>query len=196
MLKVGVTGGIGSGKTTVCRMFGVLGIPTFSSDDEGKRLLAEDPEVHNALIAAFGEQVFKNEVLDRNALGALVFNDRHALERLNAIVHPAVRAAFSAWAKEQRAPYVINEAAILVETGAYKQLDHLIVVAAPEAERIARVTHRDGATEEQVRARLSNQADDGARAAVADSIIMNDGKALVIPQVLAVHELLLKKAIS
>lgn len=194
MVKVGVTGGIGSGKSTVCRMFTVLGIPVFSSDEEGKRLLAEDPEVRKAMINAFGAQIFVHAALDRKALAALVFNDRDALERLNGIVHPAVRAAFSAWAADQQAPYVINEAAILVETGAYKQLDHLIVVAAPEDERIARVMRRDGASEEQVRARMSNQADDAARAAVADSIIVNDGSALVIPQVLAVHEQLLKKA--
>lgn len=196
MLKVGITGGIGSGKTTVCHMFGVLGIPVFSSDDEGKRLLAEDPEVRKALIAAFGADIFVHDALDRKALGALVFNDSAALGRLNAIVHPPVRAAFSVWTEKQQAPYVINEAAILVETGAYKQLDHLIVVAAPEDERIARVMRRDGATEEQVRARMNNQADDAARAAVADSIIVNDGKAMVIPQVLAVHEKLLTKARS
>ncbi len=196
MLKVGVTGGIGSGKSTVCRMFGVLGIPVFSSDEEGKRLLAEDPEVRKALIRAFGAEIFAHDALDRKALAALVFNDRDALERLNGIVHPAVRAAFSAWAAKQQAPYVINEAAILVETGAYKQLDHLIVVTAPEEERIARVRRRDSATEEQVRARMSNQADDAARTAVADSIIVNDGKDMVIPQVLAVHEQLLKNARS
>lgn len=196
MLKVGVTGGIGSGKSTVCRMFGVLGIPVFSSDDEGKRLLAEDPEVRNALTAAFGGEIFVNEVLDRKALGALVFNDRDALERLSAIVHPAVRAAFNVWAEKQQAPYVINEAAILVETGGYKHLDHLVVVAAPEAERIARVMRRDDTTEEQVRARMSNQTDDATRAAVADSIIVNDGKAMVIPQVLVVYEQLKQKARS
>ena len=196
MLKVGITGGIGSGKSTVCRMFVLLGIPVFSSDDEGKRLLAEDPEVRSALIAAFGPEIFVNDVLDRKALGAVVFSDRASLDRLNTIVHPAVRAAFSAWAQKQQAPYVINEAAILVETGAYKQLDHLIVVTAPEGERIARVMRRDGATEEHVRARMSNQMDDAARADVADSIIVNDGESMVIPQVLAVHGKLLKKARS
>lgn len=194
MLKVGVTGGIGSGKSTVCRMFGVLGIPVFSSDDEGKRLLAEDPDVHNALISAFGADIFVNDVLDRKALGVLVFNDSVALGRLNAIVHPAVRASFIAWAEKQQALYVINEAAILVETGAYKQLNHLIVVAAPEKQRIAWVINRDGASEEQVRARMRNQTDDETRKAAAHSTIVNDGKTLLIPQVLAVHELLLQKA--
>ena len=196
MLKVGVTGGIGSGKSTVCRMFAVLGIPVFSSDEESKRLLAEDPNVRHALISAFGEQVFQNEMLDRKALGALVFNDRAALDRLNSIVHPAVRKAFAQWAEKQDAPYVINEAAILVETGAYKQLDHLIVVAAPEQQRIGWVMRRDGVSEEQVRARMRNQTDDYTRNAAAHSSIMNDGKALVIPQVLAVHELLQHKARS
>lgn len=194
MLTVGVTGGIGSGKSTVCRMFAVLGIPVFSSDDEGKRLLAEDPDVRNALIDAFGDAVFMDGALDRKALGALVFNDRAALDRLNAIVHPAVRKAFARWAEAQDAPYVINEAAILVETGAYKQLDHLIVVDAPEQQRIAWVMRRDSATEEQVRARMRNQTDDATRNAAAHSVIVNDGKTLVIPQVLAVHQSLILKA--
>lgn len=196
MLKVGVTGGIGSGKSTACRMFAVLGIPVFSSDDESKRLLAEDPDVRLALISAFGEQVFKNELLDRQALGTMVFNDRAALDRLNVIVHPAVRKAFVQWAELQHAPYVINEAAILVETGAYKQLDHLIVVAAPEEQRVAWVMHRDGASEAQVRARMRNQTDDETRIAAAHSTIVNDGMTLVIPQVLAIHEQLLQKALS
>lgn len=194
MLKVGVTGSIGSGKSTVCRMFGVLGVPVFSSDEAGKHLLAEDVQVRAALIGAFGEAVFVDGVLDRKALGAHVFNDRAALQRLNAIVHPAVRSAFARWAEGQQAPYVINEAAILVETGSYKQLDHLIVVDAPEALRIGWVMQRDGVTEEQVRARMRNQTDDGTRNAAADSLIRNDGRSLVVPQVLAVHGELLRKA--
>lgn len=193
MLKVGVTGGIGSGKSTVCRIFSVLGVPVFSSDEVGKRLLTEDAHVRAALIGAFGEAVFVEGVLDRKALGRLVFNDPAALQRLNAIVHPAVRQAFARWAEEQQARYVINEAAILVETGSYKQLDHLIVVDAPEALRIGWVMQRDGVTEEQVRARMRNQTDDGTRNAAADSVILNDGNQLLIPQVLAVHEALLQK---
>lgn len=196
MLKVGVTGGIGSGKSTVCRMFSILGIPVFSSDEVGKRLLAEDPQLRAALISTFGEAVIVEGVLDRKALGKRVFNDPDALQRLNAIVHPAVRQAFARWAEEQQAPYVINEAAILVETGSYRQLDHLIVVDAPEALRIGWVMQRDGVTEEQVRARMRNQTDDRTRNAAADSVILNDGNALLIPQVLAVHEALLHKGRS
>lgn len=194
MLKAGVTGGIGSGKTTVCRVFEVLGIPVFSSDDEGRRLLAHDPGIRAAVETEFGPGFYNDGVLDRKALAAVVFKDAKALGRLNDIIHPAVREAFARWAGEQRAPYVINEAAILVETGTYRQLDHLIAVTAPEQERITRVMLRDGVGEKEVRARMHNQASDEERAKVADSILVNDGKAMVIPQVLAIHGLLLKKA--
>ncbi len=194
MLKVGVTGGIGSGKTTVCRVFGVLGIPVFSSDEEGKRLLASNPAIRAAVEAEFGPLMYKNDVLDRKALATVVFRDPAALGRLNGIIHPAVRSSFANWAQAQNAPYVINEAAILVETGIYKQLDHLITVTAPEQERIARVVLRDRVPESEVRARMRNQASDEERAMAADSNVTNDGKAMVIPQVLAIHRLLLGKA--
>lgn len=194
MLKVGVTGGIGSGKTTVCRVFGVLGIPVFSSDEEGKRLLASNPAIRAVVEAEFGPLMYKNDVLDRKALAAVVFQDPAALGRLNGIIHPAVRSSFANWAQAQNAPYVINEAAILVETGIYKQLDHLITVTAPEQERIARVVLRDRVPESEVRARMRNQASDEERAMAADSNVTNDGKAMVIPQVLAIHRLLLGKA--
>lgn len=194
MFTVGVTGGIGSGKTTVCRVFAVLGIPVFSSDEAGRQLLARDPLVQQQLAEAFGSGVLHAGTADRRALGQRVFNDPLALARLNAIVHPAVRRAFAAWAERQHAPFVINEAAILVETGMYKNLDHLIVVAAPGEERIRRVMARDGASHEQVRARMRSQADDRTRNAAAGSIILNDGRALVIPQVLAVHAKLLQLA--
>ncbi|MBS1945208.1 MAG: dephospho-CoA kinase [Bacteroidetes bacterium] len=194
MFTVGVTGGIGSGKTTVCRVFGVLGIPVFSSDEAGRRLMAHDPLVRERIAGAFGTSVLAAAGVDRRALAAQVFKDPGALNRLNAIIHPAVRKAFAEWAALRSAPYVINEAAILVETGMHKKLDHLIVVAAPEEERIRRVMARDGASHEQVRARIRSQADDRTRNAAAGSIIVNDGRALVIPQVLAVHAKLLQLA--
>ncbi|MEO8734460.1 MAG: dephospho-CoA kinase [Flavobacteriales bacterium] len=194
MYTVGVTGGMGSGKSTVCSVFEVLGISVFSSDDAGKRLLQEDPVVRAQVIEVFGEAPYVNGLLNRKALAALVFGDPVALARLNAIVHPAVRHAFRDWAKKQEAPYVINEAAILVESGGHTELDHLIVVTAPDQERVARVMKRDGLTEEAVRQRLRHQTTDETRAAVAHSIIVNDGVQLVIPQVLAVHEALIKKA--
>jgi dephospho-CoA kinase len=191
---VGITGGMGSGKSTVCRVFEVLGIPVFSSDDAGRRLLQDDAAVRAQVVDAFGEGVYVDGTLDRKALAALVFGDPPSLARLNAIVHPAVRSAFRAWAEAQRSPYVINEAAILVESGGHAELDHLITIAAPEQERIARVIKRDGLTMGQVRQRLLNQITDEARASVADDIIVNDGVQLVIPQVLAMHETLIRNA--
>lgn len=187
MFKVGVTGGIGSGKTTVCQVFAVLGVPIFNSDAEGRILLEHDLAIGAALQEAFGPSVLVNGVPDRKALAALVFNNTKALARLNGIIHPAVRARFKAWAAGQQVPYVINEAAIMVETGLNRQVDHLVVVLCPEMERIRRVVQRDGRTEAEVRARMRNQATDEERERAADSILVNDGKTLIIPQVMALH---------
>lgn len=175
-------------------MFGVLGIPVFDSDTEGKRLLQNDPGVRTSLVEAFGSDVFVDGVLDRKTLGDRVFNDPAALERLNGIVHPAVRKTFAEWAPRQNAPYVINEAAILVETGTYRILDHLIVVTAPEERRIQWVMDRDGVGSEQVLARMRNQAGDAERLRVAHTVINNDGENLVIPQVLTAHAEILRLA--
>lgn len=188
MFTVGLTGGIGSGKTTVCRVFSVLGIPVFNSDEQAKLLLQDDPEVKAAVLQLFGSSVYPAGVLDRKALAQLVFNDPKALAGLNAIVHPAVRRAFKEWAESQQAPYVINEAAILVETGAYPSFDRLVTVEAPEDVRLARVMARDGSPEEQVRQRMSNQATEAQRREVAYAVIENDGHSMVLPQVLALHE--------
>jgi dephospho-CoA kinase len=188
MFTVGLTGGIGSGKTTVCRVFSVLGIPVFNSDEQAKLLLQDDPVVKAAVVQLFGRSVYPAGVLDRKALAQLVFNDPKALAGLNAIVHPAVRRAFKEWAESQQAPYVINEAAILVETGAYPSFDRLVTVEAPEDVRLARVMARDGSPEEQVRQRMSNQATEAQRREVAHAVIENDGYSMVLPQVLALHE--------
>lgn len=194
MFKVGLTGGIGSGKSTVARVFGVLGIPVFDADEESKRLLRGDPVVKNAVIAAFGAAVYPGGELDRAALAAIVFNDPEALQRLNAIAHPAVRKRLGAWLDAQRSPYALVEAALLVDTGWYRSMDHLIVVTAAEPQRIKRVMARDGATEEEVRARMRHQVREEARSAVADAVIDNNGSELVIPQVLALHDALLERA--
>ncbi|MCI1754267.1 MAG: dephospho-CoA kinase [Flavobacteriales bacterium] len=188
MFTVGLTGGIGSGKTTVCRVFSVLGIPVFNSDEQAKLLLQDDPVVKAAVVQLFGRSVYPAGKLDRKALAQLVFNDPKALAGLNAIVHPAVRRAFQEWAESQQAPYVINEAAILVETGAYRSFDRLITVEAPEDVRLARVMARDGSPEEQVRQRMANQATEAQRREVAYAVIENDGHSMVLPQVLALHE--------
>lgn len=194
MYRVGLTGGIGSGKSVVARMFSVLGVPVFSSDEAGREVLQRDAEVRAQVIEAFGAAIYPAGVLDRKALAQVVFNDPAALKKLNGIVHPAVRKAFARWAEAQDAPYVINEAAILVESGGHAALDHLIAVSAPEAERIARVMKRDGVTADEVRARMRNQLGEEERLVHAGSVISNDGRTLVIPQVLAVHERLLQLA--
>lgn len=186
MVKVGVTGGIGSGKSVVCRVLQVLGVPVFNADAEAKRLYGL-PEVRSAVIRAFGEGVYIGDVLDRAALADRVFSDPDALSTLNGIIHPAVRERFQAWASTQQAPYVVMEAAILAETGGGRAFDHLVVVSAPEDLRIRRVMRRDGAGEEAVRARLRSQTDEATRLALADTVIVNDDRTLVVPQVVELH---------
>jgi len=190
MKTVGLTGGIGSGKSTVCKVFGVLGIPVFEADQEAKRLMLEDVALRTALANRFGHAIIGANGLDRKALAEIVFSDPKALTDLNALVHPVVRSAFGDWVALQTAPYVIMEAAILVETGGHKAFDTLVVVTAPEALRIRRVMDRDGAKEEEVTARVKNQANDAERLAVAHHVVHNDDTCLVIPQVLAIHEAL------
>lgn len=188
MIKVAVTGGIGSGKSTVCRMFQVLGIPVFEADAVAKQLMVSDPELRNALKDRFGPEVLSDKGLDRQRLATVVFNDPAALAELNGIVHPAVRKAFLSWSEDRSAPYVIMEAAILAETGGHLGFDQVVVVSAPEDVRIARVMQRDGVGEETVRARIRNQASDAERERIADHVIVNGGVQLVIPQVLQIHK--------
>jgi len=190
MLKVGLTGGIGSGKSTVGRILRLLGVPLFAADEAGRQLLANDPEVHQALRARFGDSVFSNGTPDRKAIANIVFNEPKALADLNAIIHPAVRKAFRSWAGEQNAPYVVMEAAILAETGGHSAFDRIVVVSAPESIRVQRVMQRDGAGEQEVLARMRNQATEEQRLAIADHVIINDDTRLVIPQLIALHDTL------
>lgn len=191
MLKVAVTGGIGSGKSTVCRMFQVLGIPVFEADRVAKHLMVNDTTLSSKITKRFGEAVLGPQGLDRKALAGIVFQDRQALADLNALVHPEVRKAFAQWADEQHVPYVIMEAAILAETGGHSAFDHVIVVSAPQEIRLARVMARDGVGEEAALARMRNQASEEERRRIANDVIMNDDSHLVIPQVLAIHKRLL-----
>lgn len=189
---VGLTGGIGSGKSTVARVFRTLGIPLFEADAEGRRLLSEDSEVISAVIGRFGSNVLRNGQIDRARLAGIVFADAVALHALNGIIHPAVRAGFRRWAQEQHAPYVIMEAAVMAENGGHRTMDHVVVVTAPEELRIRRVVQRDGVEEAQVKVRMANQASEVTRLAIAHHVIHNDEKELVIPQVLAIHHAILQ----
>lgn len=194
MIRVGLTGGVGSGKSTVASLLRVLDVPVFDADAAGKNALDNDPALRDAVQQRFGAAIYRDGKLDRKALASIVFVDPLALKDLNALVHPAVRASFSNWCATQHASYVVMEAAILAETGGYAAFDRIIVVSAPEQLRIQRVIRRDGVEEEVVRARLRNQTSEAERLRIAQHVIINDDEQLVIPQVLAIHAELLNFA--
>ena len=181
---IGITGGIGAGKTIVCSIIHAMGYPVFSSDKESKIILNTDPEVIKAITALFGNKAYTNGSLNRPYIAEKVFNDRQLLEQINAIAHPAVRKAFDQWASKQPTSIVFNEAAIIFETGGYKQFDANVLVTAPQATRLARVMTRDGISAEAVQQRMSKQWTDEEKRKLADFEIVNDGKMMLIPQVL------------
>lgn len=193
MTKVGVTGGIGSGKTLICQVFEKLGIPVFYADDEAKRLLNTDPQVKESMREYFGKDIYDDTGIKKAYLASKIFNNKDALSKVNSIVHPVVRKLFARWVKEKEAafPYVIEEAAILFESGVYQDLDYNILVYAPEELRINRVISRDHASMEQVKARMEHQMKDEDKMAMADAVIYNDESRLVIPQILEIHQRLI-----
>lgn len=188
-LRIGITGGIGSGKSTVCQLFGLLGIPVYFADDRAKWLMAHDPTVRAQLVEAFGPQAFDAAgQLNRAHLSDVVFNDAARLAVLNGIVHPAVRRDGLEWeAGHSNVPYTLREAALLYESGSYTTLDRVIVVTAPEALRIQRVMTRDGLTAEQVKARIDKQWPEAEKVRRAHHVIVNDGQHGLIRQVLRIH---------
>ena len=173
MMVVGLTGGIGSGKSTIAKEFAALGIAVFNSDEQAKALIANNAQVKKRIIAAFGEEAYQNEEYNRAYIAQIVFNNSEKLTILNGIVHPALAEYFKRWAKEQTSPYVLKEAAILFESGSYKDCDYIITVTAPEEVRIARVMARDHCTEAQVRARMAQQWSDAQRIALSNAVIEN-----------------------
>ncbi|HEY3373140.1 MAG TPA: dephospho-CoA kinase [Prolixibacteraceae bacterium] len=189
MIKVGITGGIGSGKSTVCKVFKILGIPVFEADSIARELMNSDAKVRTQLIDLFGSAVYLPDLtVDRKYLSGIVFNNPSLLSELNSIVHPAVRHAFETWYQNQHSPYIIQEAAILFESGFYKMMDKTIVVATDEAERVQRVMKRDGTSEEQVRQRIGNQWTDEQRIKMADFVIGNNDNELIIPQIVNIDK--------
>jgi len=187
MLKVGLTGGIGSGKTTVAEVFANFGIPVYNSDERAKFLMENDASLRDAIIANFGEESYKSEGLNRLYLSKEVFSDTTKLNKLNSLVHPVVSKDFEVWCNEQSAPFILKEAAILIESGAYKGLDKIIVVTASENTRIDRVMNRDKVKAGEVRHRMNNQLTDLERLKYADFVIENNGDKLLIPQVKVVY---------
>ena len=193
MLKIGITGGIGTGKSTICDIFALLGIPVYNADKAAKRLMATNEGLKKQLIATFGTAAFTNTGdLDTTYIANKVFTDEKALKHLNALVHPAVLADFDQWCSQQQAPYVLKEAALLIESGSYKQCDFTILVESPLALRIQRLLSRDNSSEAQIRARIANQLPEEEKAKVANYLLLNDEKHLLIPQILALHTQFLK----
>jgi dephospho-CoA kinase len=193
-LRIGLTGGIGSGKTTVARIFQVLGVPVYYADQEAKRLMNEDELLKQQIIGHFGKEAYKDGRLDNKYLAAIVFKDRSKLDILNSIVHPATIRDGEEWMKRQTTPYAIKEAALIFESHSQEYLDYVIGVSAPEPLRIHRSMKRDGITREEVLARMSKQIQEVIKMRLCDFIIYNDEQQLVIPQVLQLHEKLIKMA--
>jgi dephospho-CoA kinase len=190
MLKVGLTGNIGSGKTTVAKVFELLGIPVFYADDEAKKVMVTDTILIDAIKQTFGpESYFEDGSLNRKHISGIVFNTPAELEKLNALVHPAVFRAFEKLeAAAKDAPYIIREAAILFESGSYKTCDRTLIVTAPLDKRLARVISRDNISKAEVEKREARQMPEAEKIKLADDVIVNDDVQLVIPQVMALHQ--------
>jgi len=186
-LKLGITGGIGSGKSTVCKVFAVLGIPVFSADDEAKRIQENDRDLQDRISTIAGKDLFPGGRLDRTEMARLIFTDRGMLEKVNSVVHPAVFQSFGEWLRNQNSPYSIMEAAILFESGAFRMMDRVATVVTPYQERIGRLVGGNRFTREQIIERMKNQADDESRIPGSDFIIFNSENDMVIPAVLGIH---------
>lgn len=192
--RLGVTGGIGSGKTTVCRIFRVLGVPVFVADTVARELMEEDHEIRTAINLIAGKDLYGSGALDRKELARLIFNRPELLRRVNASVHPAVLRRFSDWASASEAPYVIMEAAILFEAGADALVDRVVTISAPVEERIARVMGRNDLTREEVIRRINNQLEDEEREEQSYYILNNADNEMIIPEILKIHEDMLRLA--
>ncbi len=192
MKKIGLTGGIGSGKTIVAKIFELLNVPVYYSDIRAKDILFNHPEVYHQLKAVFGNRIFTNDRINKKKLAEIVFEESEQLQKLNRIIHPLVAKDFEQWCKQHSdKPYVVKEAAILFESGAYRQTDKIICVIADENIRIKRVMKRDNVSEEEVQKRMKHQWTDQQRKAKSHYIIINDETQLVIPQVLTIHKQIL-----
>jgi dephospho-CoA kinase len=190
---VGLTGGIGSGKTVISKIFSLLGVPVYNADFESKKLLMSDAKIHAALFENFGESVFSNQLPDKQKIASIVFSQPAKLEVLNAIMHPRVREHFTHWSlNHSEKPYVIQEAAILFETGQWHSFNYTVVVTAPENIRIKRVMARDNLAYEMVKQRIDNQWTDHQKLELSSFSIQNDDNQRLLPQVLSIHQQILQ----
>jgi dephospho-CoA kinase len=192
MLKVGLTGGIGSGKSIVCKVFSALGIPVYAADEKAKSIIQTNGELKELLIGTFGSKAYTAKGYNTSFISGIVFHNELLLHTLNSIVHPFVESDFMRWCENnQQLPYVIQEAAILFESGANKLMDYTLFIDAPDAVRIQRVMSRDRLSEPEVRMRMQSQWPTEKIRLLADWIICNDDKKLILPQILKVHNHLL-----
>ena len=187
MLKIGLTGGIGSGKSTIAAIFELLDVPVYYADDASKRLYHTDSELIKNMTEHFGEEIYTEGVLNRSQLASIVFNDPKKLDLLNQLVHPPTIRDAEDWMKKQTAPYIVKEAALLFESGSAAGLDYVIGVTAPAALRIKRVMDRDGISREDVMSRMKRQIDEDIKMRLCDFVIRNDEQEMVLPQVLELH---------
>ncbi|MCC7050934.1 MAG: dephospho-CoA kinase [Bacteroidia bacterium] len=184
---IGLTGGIGSGKSTVARFFQLLDVPVYNSDERAKWLIENNTFIRNGLVRLLGEETFVNNVYNRSYVAAKVFNNTSLLNEINSLVHPQVAEDFAVWTKQQQNTYVIKEAAILFESGAYKQCHQTIFISAPKELRIKRVSNRSGLTKQAIEERMKNQLPEEEKQKRANFILINDDKQLLIPQILKLH---------
>ena len=184
MLKIGLTGGIGSGKTTVAHIFETLGIPVYYADDAAKRLMNTNEELKSLIIQHFGNESYQQGELNRKYIASIVFNDKEKLELLNSLTHPITMQDALVWMNKQTTPYVIKEAALLFESGAAEQLDYIIGVYASQHIRVKRVMDRDKTSIDEVMKRITRQIDEEMKMKLCDFVITNNDQQLVIPQVL------------
>ena len=194
MIRIGLTGGIGSGKTTVAKIFETLGIPVYYADDAAKRIMNEDAALREAIQQNFGEESYTNKTLNRSYLASVVFGTAEKLALLNKLVHPLTIADSEAWMQLQTGPYAIKEAALIFESDVWKDLDKVIGVSSPIELRLQRTMERDVANREAVQARISKQMDEDEKMKRCDFVLYNDETQLLIPQVLALHEKLIAVA--
>ncbi len=185
-LVVGVTGGIGSGKSTVCNVFRILGTPVFEADLIARELMDKDRNIKSALTDVFGETIYTaSGQLDRKKMAEAIFKNKNLLDKVNELVHPAVRSAFYDWLKQnEKFAYVIYEAAILFEGGFHEKMDFSILVTAPEHQRIARVVERNGISEQSVRERMKNQWPEDRKRELADLCLQNDNRNMILPEII------------
>ncbi|SRR5579871_330922 len=194
MLRIGLTGGIGSGKSTVAKIFEVLGIPVYYADDAAKQLMNTDDELKKEIIKNFGAEAYHNHTLDRKYIARKVFDNKENLALLNSITHPATIRDAENWMKKQTTPYAIKEAALIFESGSEKFLDYVIGVSSPESLRIDRTMARDNISIDEVRNRMKNQMDEEKKISLCNFKIMNDEKQSLLQQVLALHSQFLQLA--